>query len=177
MSRSTLGMARTGDLETDRRLRTRARRAALQELAAVYRGADAAYRPYSCPGTGECCQLATTKHEPWLWPIEWEALLAAKGGQLPSERADGGCPFLAEDGKRCSVYTARPFGCRTFFCHRIQGPAREPVDAVAGLSARLERVAQTHEPDCPGPRPLLAWARDAWHQAEARSGAVLEALR
>ncbi|MGO9828640.1 MAG: YkgJ family cysteine cluster protein [Myxococcaceae bacterium] len=164
------------DLETDRRRRARTRRAALQELAAVYRAADAAYRPYSCPGTAECCQLATTKREPWLWPLEWEALLAAKGGQAPAERPDGGCPFLAEDGQRCSVYAARPFGCRTFYCHRVQGPAREPVEAVAALSARLERVAQTLEPDCPEPRPLLAWAREAWHRAEAHGPPALQAL-
>src|SRR5208283_6232153 len=119
-------MAGVADWDSGESQRAHARRRALQHLSAVYRLADAAYRPYRCPGTAECCQLATTKREPWLWPIEWEALLAAKGGHLPAERADGGCPFLAEDGKRCSVYAARPFGCRTFYCHRIQGPAHEP---------------------------------------------------
>jgi len=156
-----------GDSETHRSQRRRAQRAALQELAAVYRAADAAYRPYRCPGTAECCQLATTKREPWLWPVEWEALLAAKGGQLPPERQDGGCPFLTEDGQRCSAYAARPFGCRTFFCGRVQGPAREPTLVVAALAARLQRVAQTLDPDCPGPRPLLAWARQARAAAPA----------
>ncbi len=148
------------DWDVQRSQRARARKAALQELAAVYRGADAAYRPYRCPGTAECCQLTTTQREPWLWPVEWEALLAARGGQVPPERPDGGCPFLTADGQRCSAYAARPFGCRTFYCYRVQGPAREPIEAVAALSARLQRVAQALDPDCPGPKPLLAWARE-----------------
>jgi uncharacterized protein len=141
--------------------RARARRTAFQELWAVYRLADAAYRPYSCPGTAECCQLAATQREPWLWPVEWELLLAAKGGAVPPARADGGCPFLEADGLRCSVYASRPFGCRTFFCHRIRGPAREPIEAVALLSQRLERVAQGLDAECAAPRPLLSWAREA----------------
>ena len=154
-------MSQAGDFNPEKSLRAHTRRAALQELQAVYRGADAAYRPYSCPGTAECCQLATTGREPWLWPVEWEFLLAAKGGQVPEERADGGCPFLEADGKRCSVYASRPFGCRTFFCHRIRGPAREPIEAVALLSERLDRVAHTLDVDCVGPRPLLQVAKEA----------------
>jgi uncharacterized protein len=134
---------------------------ALRELQAVYRLADAAYRPYSCPATAECCQLSTTHREPWLWPVEWEGLLEATGGQVPPARTDGGCPFLAADGKRCSVYAARPLGCRTFFCHRVRGPAREPVEAMSQLSTRLERVAQALDADCTGPTPLLALAAAA----------------
>jgi uncharacterized protein len=154
-------MTRPAQWDTQKSQRARARRAALQELAAIYQKADAAYRPYGCPATAECCQLTTTQREPWLWPVEWKLLLQAKGGQVPEERTDGGCPFLEADGKRCSVYAARPFGCRTYFCHRVQGPPREPIEAVATLSARLERVALTLEVDCAGPRPLLAWAREA----------------
>ncbi len=131
----------------------------------MYRLADVAYRPYSCPGTAECCQLATTKRQPWLWPVEWELLLAAKGGQVPPPRPDGGCPFLDADGKRCSVYASRPFGCRTFFCHRVSGPAREPIEAMAALSRRLARVAQTLDTDSASPRPLLLWAEDARESA------------
>jgi uncharacterized protein len=151
-------MTETRDFSREERQRAVARRAALQELRAVYRLVDAVYRPYSCPGTAECCQLTTTKREPWLWPVEWELLLSATGGAVPPPRADGGCPFLDSDGKRCSVYASRPFGCRTFFCHRIRGPAREPIEAMAVLSERLLRVAQTLDPDCAAPRPLLSWA-------------------
>jgi uncharacterized protein len=154
-------MAEADDFNRAVSQKARARRTAFQELRAVYRLADAAYRPYSCPGTAECCQLASTKREPWLWPVEWEFLLAAKGGVVPAPRADGGCPFLEADGLRCSVYASRPFGCRTFFCHRIRGPAREPIEAVALLSERLQRVAETLDADAPAPRPLLAWADGA----------------
>jgi uncharacterized protein len=155
-------MADSGDFNREESRRARAQRMAFQELRAVYRLADAAYRPYSCPGTAECCQLSTTKREPWLWPVEWEHLLAAKDGVVPPPRADGGCPFLAPDGKRCSVYASRPFGCRTFFCHRIMGPAREPIEAVALLSERLERVGTTLDGESAAPRPLLTLAREAW---------------
>jgi uncharacterized protein len=153
-------MPRATDFSAERSQRARARRLAVQEVSTVYRLADESYRPYSCPGSAECCQLATTKREPWLWPVEWELLLAAKGGQVPPPRPDGGCPFLDADGQRCSVYASRPFGCRTFFCHRVSGPAREPIEAMAVLSARLERVAQRLDTDASA-RPLLAWARDA----------------
>lgn len=163
-------MTLPSEWDTQRRQRARARRAALQELAAVYRQADAAYRPYGCPATAECCQLSTTQREPWLWPAEWELLLEAKGGRVPEERSDGGCPFLEADGKRCSVYAARPFGCRTYFCHRVQGPKREPVEAVAALSSRLERVAQALDADGPGPRPLLSLARQARQGATPATG-------
>jgi Fe-S-cluster containining protein len=163
-------MAETRDFNAEESQRARAHRAARQELGAVYRLADAAYRPYSCPGTAECCQLSTTHREPWLWPLEWELLLSAKGGEVPEARADGGCPFLDADGKRCSVYASRPFGCRTFFCHRIRGPAREPIEAVSVLLTRLQRVAQTLDPECESPRPLLAWA-DAARKATPKGAA------
>jgi Fe-S-cluster containining protein len=157
-------MAAGGAWDEQRSQRAHARRTALRDLKAVHRLADAAYRPYSCPGTAECCQLATTKREPWLWPVEWELLLEVSGGRVPPERADGGCPFLDAAGKRCTVYADRPFGCRTFFCQRIRGPGREPLEAVALLSERLERVAQALDPDCAGPQTLLSWhagAREA----------------
>jgi Fe-S-cluster containining protein len=154
-------MAADGGWDEQRSLRAHARRTALRDLKAVYRLADAAYRPYSCPGTAECCQLSTTRREPWLWPVEWELLREVSGDRMPPPRDDGGCPFLDPAGKRCTVYADRPFGCRTFFCHRITGPAREPIEAVALLSARLEQVALSLDPECEGPRTLLRWHGEA----------------
>jgi Fe-S-cluster containining protein len=137
----------------------------VQETRVVLRQADDAYRPYSCPASGECCQLAARQREPWLWEPEWrlvaEQARALNGGGLPPDRADGGCPFLDAAGKRCTVYEARPFGCRTFFCERIQGPAKQPVQAVISLSERLERVAQRVDPEAKGPLPLREWIRRA----------------
>src|SRR5205823_5208735 len=81
---------------------------------AIYRLADAAFARWSCPSSGECCQLAKTGRQPWLWPSEWKLIAARKG----PPRADGGCPFLDAAGARCTVYADRPLGCRTFFCGR-----------------------------------------------------------
>jgi hypothetical protein len=132
---------------------------ALRELRALYRQADAAYAPFSCPASGECCQLAVTGRQPWLWAPEW--LLLTRGRPLPPPRADGGCPWLDASGKRCGVYADRPFGCRTFFCSRIRGPSRQPAEAVDTLLRRLERVSQRLMPSLSGPRPLLEWHAEA----------------
>jgi Fe-S-cluster containining protein len=81
------------------------------------------------------------------------------GRALPDARPDGGCPFLDESGKRCTVYEDRPFGCRTFFCHRRRGPTREPAAAVQALLVRLERVAQAAFPEAQGPKQISEWYR------------------
>jgi uncharacterized protein len=137
---------------------THAEERALKELRTVYRQADAAYAPYSCPASGECCQLATTRRQPWLWWPEWRLLARHP---LPPPRADGGCPYLDAAGKRCTVYADRPFGCRTFFCGRIQGPARQPAETVTALLVRLERLSQRLRPSLNGPRQLLDWHAEA----------------
>ena len=140
----------------ERASRRRAEHQAATELGTLYRMADAAYAPYSCPATAECCQLAARGREPWLWEVEWKALRSAVPA-LPPRRADGGCPFLDPAGQRCTAYAHRPLGCRTFFCHRVRGPAHEPVAEMDRLQRRLERIALTLNPDEAGPRPLTAW--------------------
>jgi uncharacterized protein len=138
-----------------------ARRAA-QETRAIYRLADQAYGPFGCPSSAQCCQLAQTGRQPWLWPSEWHVLLehlAARGRALPPPRADGGCPLLDEGGQRCTVYPDRPLGCRTFFCQRRTGPAREPVEQTDGFIRRLARLGANLEDA--EPRPLLDWLAQA----------------
>lgn len=146
--------------DAERAARRRAEHQAATELATLYRRADAAYAPYSCPATAECCQLAARGREPWLWEAEWNALRSALP-TLPPRRADGGCPFLDGAGQRCTAYAHRPLGCRTFFCHRRQGPAREPVAEMDRLQRRLESLARTLNPDEAGPRPLTEWYAEA----------------
>ena len=139
-------------------------RASLVQLRALYRHADAAYAPFSCPASGECCQLSTTRREPWLWLPEWlmlEAHLRQAGRALPPDREDGGCPFLDATGKRCSVYADRPFGCRTFFCGRKRGPKHEPLEAVVTLSRKLEALSQELDPELTAPLPLTQWINRA----------------
>ena len=118
-------------------------RALVKETRAVLAQADSAFAPWSCPATAECCQLATTKRPPWLYLSEWQAVLAqlaAEKRALPEPRADGGCPFLDASGKRCTVYAARPLGCRTYFCHRVRGPGDAPVEKMNALLERLHRL-------------------------------------
>lgn len=137
---------------------------ALRELRAVYRHADEAYAPFSCPASGECCQLAKTRRQPWLWYPEWLQLVRSR--PLPPPRADGGCPFLDGSGRRCTVYEDRPFGCRTFFCERIRGPSRQPLETVIALSQRLERLSQRLRPELTSPRPILDWHAEAWADSQ-----------
>jgi Fe-S-cluster containining protein len=139
--------------------RAHAERTAARALEALYRQADAAWSGFRCPGTAECCQLAARGREPWLWGVEWDALRRSVP-ELPSPRSEGGCPFLDPAGKRCTAYAARPLGCRTYFCHRAVGPAREPVHEMDRLQRRLETIARSLSPDEEGPRPLTAWLED-----------------
>lgn len=134
-------------------------RRAIRETRAVLRQASEAWARHSCPGTSECCQLAQTKRPPWLWPSEWKVLeerLKREGRTLPPARADGGCPFLDTAGQRCTVYEDRPLGCRTFFCHRIAGPAKLPAEQTNALLERL-RALNLEADDEAGPRSILEW--------------------
>lgn len=129
-------------------------KAALTETKAVLRKADAAWAKHACPGTAECCQLKTTGRPPYLWPTEWK-LLEAKG-PVPPPRADGGCPYLDAAGKRCTVYADRPLGCRTFFCHRITGPKKQPGAETDALFERLKALNLALDDEAK-PRSLPEW--------------------
>lgn len=137
-----------------------ARRAkAMQETRALLKRADETWKRWSCPTTAECCQLAMTSRPPWLWPSEWallvETLNRAKR-PFPPPRTDGGCPFLDANGKRCTVYEARPLGCRTFFCHRIVGPENQPTFATNELLKQLGATNVVWNEDAE-PKPLPEW--------------------
>lgn len=143
-------------------------RAAVLETRAVLRHADKAWAKWSCPASGECCQLAKTKRPPWLWPAEWEVLmehLAESERALPPPRDDGGCPFLDATGLRCTVYEARPFGCRTFFCGRIRGPGALPTSQTDALLRRLDSLHLEHVEGAE-PKPLPDWHAEAWAAAQ-----------
>jgi uncharacterized protein len=143
----------------DRARRAHAEHAAARALEALYRQADAAWSGFRCPASAECCQLAARGREPWLWGVEWDALRRAVP-ELPPPRSDGGCRFLDTEGRRCTAYAARPLGCRTYFCHRATGPARQPAEEMDRLQRRLETIARSVRPDEAGPRPLNAWIEE-----------------
>lgn len=137
---------------------------AQRETARVLAQASALYAPFSCGATAECCQLAARQREPWLWPTEWQALLDRledDARALPAPREDGGCPFLDPDGKRCTVYADRPFGCRTFFCHRRRGPSREPAERVHALLDTLTAINIGLWSGAK-PRAIRDWHGEAW---------------
>ncbi|MBM4379367.1 MAG: YkgJ family cysteine cluster protein [Deltaproteobacteria bacterium] len=137
------------------------RRAVLNEVRAVYRKADAAWAPFSCPASGDCCQLQRTGRQPWLYAGEWAVLVESLHGRpLPPPREGGGCPFLDASGVRCGAYADRPFGCRTFFCERVRGPGLQPAEVADALLRRLDAVHRFLDADG-APRPLKDWHRDA----------------
>ena len=122
-------------------------RHALHALEAVYRGIEEAYRGFSCDGSAECCGFPGGR-EPHLFPVELlrlEKALAKEGRAVPPKRSDGVCPLLSADGKRCTVYADRPFGCRTFFCQRVKGPGALPNAKINALSARLTRLSDERD--------------------------------
>jgi Fe-S-cluster containining protein len=139
-------------------LRRRAERQAQLELEAVYRKAEQLYAGWGCARSGECCQLAKTGREPYLWPVEWQRLerVLRAAGRLPmAPRPDGACPLLDAQG-RCSAYADRPLGCRTFFCERGHGPRPVRREEVTALMTRLERVSQQLDPEVGEPERLIA---------------------
>src|SRR6185436_19310451 len=79
-----------------------------------------------------------------------------RGGHLPvlavDEAHDRRCPLLSESG-RCRVYSARPFGCRTFFCERAER-AKVPRGALQSLGRRIADLSARAFPRDPGPRAL-----------------------
>jgi Fe-S-cluster containining protein len=149
---------------------TRSSQAAfLDELAALYREVDALYEGWSCPGSTECCRFGITGRQPYVTSIEVAAIetaLRARGsdGPLPKHKralpltSDAGrervCALLDRNGK-CSVYAARPFGCRTFYCERATpGPGPER-DELRDLVRKLQELAARHQLGGELSRPLM----------------------
>ena len=139
-------------------LRHNAERRALKELDAIYRKVAQLQQGWTCALSGDCCQLAKTGREPYVWPLEWLRVkqgLAEQGRALPlAPRADGACPLLDARG-RCGLYADRPLGCRTFFCERGHGPTKISRDQITALMVRLERVATELDPEVEQPVKLV----------------------
>lgn len=117
------------------------RETALAETRAVYD--ELARRPIDrgCTGLAECCQFQRTGLTPYL--TKGEALVAAAAwrasGRTKLPRpSDGACPLFDSVARRCRVYAARPFGCRTHFCGAAGGPYAR--SEVLDLIRRLETV-------------------------------------
>jgi len=136
-----------------------------EAVLALYAEADRLLAGWTCDTSTDCCRFAVTGREPQLWPNEWRVLekaIASRG--VPArklrvvEDADATCPLL--DRGRCTVYAARPFGCRTYFCERAVGPERKlPRAALADIGRRIAAAARAADPRCDGPRRVTAWFR------------------
>jgi hypothetical protein len=104
----------------------------LSEVRAVYRELERRPVARDCVGRTDCCRFKLTGKTPYVTKGELLVLVdavRASGRQRLAEPTDAQatCPLLSDDG-RCSVYEARPFGCRTHFCRAAGGPiAREDV--------------------------------------------------
>ncbi len=133
------------------------KRQSLADLQALFVRVDAAQPNFSCPRRGLCCQLRETGREPYLWELEWELVsqaIAERGGRMPAAREDGGCRLLAADGRSCSIYQKRPFGCRTFGCELASGSGRPERERLRVLTRELTELAERFDPQDGGPRPI-----------------------
>jgi Fe-S-cluster containining protein len=128
-------------------------------IEAIYAEVDRRALPRQCEMRTGCCHFRIAGHTPML--TRGEALYAARGVRAGGRKAlkphpDGACPLLGRDG-RCTIYTHRPFGCRTHFCAEAGG--MYPRKHVADLIQRLEALDELLGGD--GSRPLEAAVSDA----------------
>jgi hypothetical protein len=149
--------------------------ALLAELFELYREVDDRLALATCPSSTECCRFGRTRREPYVTSLELLAVeRARKRSSGPRQRPlplhdprsakpslplfevvadEGVCPMLGADG-RCTVYAARPFGCRTFFCERADVPVPLAHKDLLGFVRRIKELALRHAPRGDEGRPL-----------------------
>ncbi len=141
----------------------RAQQAALlAQLQALYAEVDARFAGWTCDASTDCCHFGRTGREPYVTPIELAAVererartgrkVGSAGGALTAASRAGArrtlpiaqderrCPLLDEAG-RCSVYAARPFGCRTFFCDRALAGDKVGQRDINAFVSRIRDLA------------------------------------
>ncbi|HTJ84907.1 MAG TPA: hypothetical protein VL400_24485 [Polyangiaceae bacterium] len=136
----------------------------LSELEAIYREVEERHRDHGCPASTECCRFGVTGREPYVTSVEVALVaraIAKRGGRLPSKRPaslaivkdERVCPLLGADG-RCTVYAARPLGCRTFYCERATQPSPVSQTELNEWVRAIKDVAARHAPRGDAGRPL-----------------------
>ncbi len=113
------------------------------ELEALYSRLDAAVAERSpvCRISGRCCRFREHGHTLFLSSIEFEYLVTK--APPPIRPIDDGatCPWQDLAG-RCTARTARPLGCRVYFCDpAYEGEAPELTERFL---AELKRLAERH---------------------------------
>jgi uncharacterized protein len=147
----------------------------------VYRDVDAQLSNDTCPASTECCRFGITGREPYVTSIEValvERAVARRGGAralgrapaplespAPADRKDKRrlamvdeepCPLLDVKG-RCSVYDARPFGCRTYFCERATRSSGLGQRDINEFVRRIKDIAARHKLAGDQGKPLRRW--------------------
>jgi Fe-S-cluster containining protein len=147
------------------------RDAKLAALRAIYAEVDARFAGWSCEASTDCCHFGRTGREPYVTPIELAAVLRerARSGRkpaadpaprrandrksLPLAKDERRCPLL-DDAGRCTVYEARPFGCRTFFCDRALPGDKVAQRDINAFVARIRDLTRDFERGDEEGRPL-----------------------
>jgi uncharacterized protein len=137
----------------------------LNELRQIYTELEQRALPRQCQLSGGCCQFRQTGLAPSVTRVEalYAALgVRAAGRKRLSERPDGACSCLKEDG-RCGIYAHRPLGCRTHFCAAAGGvyPRKHVADIIQRLERLDEEIQWRH-----GPRDFPAALTDALEALE-----------
>jgi len=160
------------------------------ELLALYTQIDALLAPWTCPASTDCCHFGRTGREPYPHAVELaelrDALAARPPPRYPPQaetrrhrkrslpmagEGERRCPVLGDDG-RCRAYASRPFGCRTYFCDRAEGPGKWPREEVAAIAREIAALSARAFPRDPGPRRLVP-AMSRWRgstDSSKRSG-------
>ena len=140
------------------------------ELHARFAEADALMAGISCDASTDCCRFGVTGREPYVTPAEVAEIrgeLRAQGRLGKSERppspkkhlplsGERRCPMLSDAG-RCTVYEARPLGCRTFFCRPAlaqSGNAKLPQVELRRLAREVDEISRRAFPGESGTRPI-----------------------
>jgi Fe-S-cluster containining protein len=146
----------------------------LAELQALYARVDALYADWHCPTSTECCRFGITGRQPYVTSIETLAIrhaLARLGGLLPdhkralpillSHERERVCPLL-DSKQRCSIYAARPLGCRSYYCERAARGAGPSRPELREITRELQELAARHQLGGDAGRPLLRMLDAGW---------------
>lgn len=115
---------------------------ALQELERVYQDLSVALEKLGprCEASGRCCNFLGGQYILFASELEIERVRREVHRRLEpwSILPTGECPFLIQ--KKCSIYPARPLGCRTYFCD----PGYQPHEAEI-YQRFIRKVAEISE--------------------------------
>jgi hypothetical protein len=89
-------------------------------VQSLYRTAEAAIavRQPICHPCARCCQFERYGHNLFVSTAEVAFFLQTRSVARVCMPLEGTCPFLRTGQARCSARSARPLGCRLYFCDR-----------------------------------------------------------